>query len=102
MRTVSKILSALAFAAFYQSCASGQDLHPGGVVLALILVLLSRLFWRAADNEMTARRDADAKFLVESALKGENVFFYLYLRPFSITNKLPLRNPLLQSVQQSL
>jgi hypothetical protein len=102
MTTASKVFGALAFAAFYESCASNREFNPGGILLGLILLVLSGICGAAADSETKATRDADAKLRVEKALKGEDTYFYLYLRPFSITNRIPMKNPNLQHVQHSL
>jgi hypothetical protein len=101
MKTVSKILGSLAFAAFYMSCASGHEFNPGGIIYGVVLVILSGLCAAMADSNTKVVKDADAKERVEKVMKGEDAYFYLYLRPFSITRRIPMKNPRLGQVQDS-
>jgi hypothetical protein len=102
MKTASSVFAFLAFGAFWQSCASNHNFNLGGAVIGLIFAILGAICASVADSDLKDQRDTDAKDRVEKVMKGEDSYFYLYLRPFSITNKVPMINPERTQVQDSL
>lgn len=102
MKRASTVLGSLAFAAFCDSCASGHEMSLGEMSFGLFLFGLAVFLYATSDSKLGHARNEDAKSRVAKVLAGEEAFFYLYLRPFNITNHLSMKNPSLQNVQDSL
>ena len=103
MKTLSTILGALAFSAIYVSCEqSGPDANSAGIIFGLILFSVAGLLYSTATGQEQDERNLDADVMVRAVLAGKQPWYYLYLRPFSITNKFRMSNPAMTQIQDRL
>jgi hypothetical protein len=100
MKTLASIFGALAFGAFYMACCS-SDSDPSRLPWSIVFFILSAIFKYLADEKVKTTRDNNANAIVRRVLNGEDPWYYLYLRPFAITNKVLLQNPSLASIQET-
>ncbi|MFZ0684427.1 MAG: hypothetical protein WAM89_02700 [Terriglobales bacterium] len=92
MKTIAKILGGLAASALLVSC-DGDQTNWGGVIFGFVLAFAGYVLNMAADSQEQVRKDDEADDLVRSVLAGKERFYYMYLRPFRVTNKIRLRDP---------
>jgi hypothetical protein len=102
VKTVAKILGGLAFSAIYVSCEKSYQTDWGGVLFGIFLGLAAAVLYGVADRSEQQEKDTDAYERVQEVLDGKDSFYYLYLRPFSITNKLKLTRHHARPVQDNL
>jgi hypothetical protein len=85
LRAIAKILGGLAFSVLFLSFVMSRDSPTWvGVALSFFLIFLASVLYKFASYKEQEGKDLDADERVAAALKGEEPFYYLYLRPFSL------------------
>jgi hypothetical protein len=92
------IANLLGFGALYSWFAyfdpkPGESVGPGSLVVGLVLALLAALFWNAGQQQDQREIDGLADKILAQVKNGDSPTYYLYLRPFSTTNKSPEDRP---------
>jgi hypothetical protein len=72
------------------------------VLFGIFLGIIAAVLYGVADHSEQEEKDTDAHDRVQDVLDGKDSFYYLYLRPFSLTNKLKLTRPHARPVQDNL
>ena len=101
MKTLATLLVLCGFGAMYESCNGLYDTNwQVGAIGMLASTIGVSIFYEERRNEQGGR-DSDADRIWKEVSQGKQPWYYLYLRPFSITNQLRMKNPVMSDIQDT-